>query len=102
MVLACKHFGEEYGISRKSLGPKCKLFLQKLWNSLAWMEITLTKMLHNLIKDQMETKDRMKNGALQMMISFGRAKGGQEFTTERGMHDYVCVNLGWSQIFAEW
>ena len=94
MVLACEQFGEEYAISKKSLGPKCKLFFQKLWNSSAWMEITSTEMLHNVIKDQIMTKGRVKNGALQMRISFGRAKGGQEFTTDRDMHDYVCVDFG--------
>ena len=94
MVLAGKHFAEEYGIGKKSLGPKCKLFIQKLWNSKAWMEITSTKMLQNSIKDQMETKGRLKNGVLQMRISFGRAKGGQEFTTEREVHDYVCIDFG--------
>ena len=64
MVLAAEHFAEEYGVERKSLGTKCKFFLQKLWNSPAWMEVTSKKMLTHSIKDQMETKGWVKNGVL--------------------------------------
>ena len=94
MVLAGDQFTEEYGVERKSIGPKCKLFLQKLWNRLSWMEVTSTNMLTSSIKDKMETKGRVKNGVLQMRISFGLAKVGQEFLTERDRHNYVCQDFG--------
>ena len=93
-MLAGEQFTEEYGVERKSLGPKGKLFLQKLWNSSAWMEVTSTNMLTSSIKNQMETKCRVKNGVLQMRISFGRAKVGQEFLIEHDRHNYVCQNFG--------
>ena len=36
IILAVDQFVDAYGVERKSLGQKCKLFLQNLWNTLAW------------------------------------------------------------------
>lgn len=101
MVVAATQFSEEYGADRKSLGPKCKIFLQKLWNTSAWMKVTSTEMLVTSIKDQMETKGQIKNGVLQMRISFGRAKAGQAFLTELDRHNYVYQDFGESIKFSQ-
>lgn len=40
MVLAGEQFlKEEYGLDNKIIGPKCKLFIQKQWNSSYWTKI---------------------------------------------------------------
>ena len=43
MGMAVKEFAVEYGIATKSLGPNCKLFVQKQWNSSSWTEIHTTE-----------------------------------------------------------
>ena len=94
MRMAGENFAEEYGIAKKSLWPKCKLYIQKQWNSSSWTEIPMTEMLHRTLREQMATKARMKNGILQMRFSFGRAKAGIEFQTKRDRHNYVCEDFG--------
>lgn len=94
MMHAGNQFPEKYAAEKKSLSPKCKLFVQKQWNSSAWTEIPTTEMFVRLIKDQMMTKSRVKNGILQIRFSFGQAKLGQEFAIYRGMHNYVCEDFG--------
>ena len=42
----------------------------------------------------MDTKARVKNGLLKMRFSFGQEKPGQEFKTDRDVHDYVCKDFG--------
>ena len=71
-VTAADQFSEEYGVDRKILGPKSKLFLHKLWDTLVWMEVTSTKMLIISIKDQMETKGRIKNGVFRCGFHSGK------------------------------
>ena len=49
----------------------------------------------------MATKGRAKNEILQMRLSFGRARAGQEFQMERDMHNYVCKYFGECIIFSQ-
>ena len=42
----------------------------------------------------METKSRVKNGIIEIRLSFGRAKAGQEYQLDRDLHDYVCSDFG--------
>ena len=94
MVLARDIFMEEYGVGKKSLGPKYKLLVQKQWNILLWMEVSNTKVFIWLMTGQMATKSRVKNKALHIRFSFGRLKAGLEFKAEREMENYVCQDFG--------
>ena len=94
MVLAGDEFREEYAVEKKSIGPKCKLLVQKQWNTSVWTEIDSTEMFLRSVKEQMATKSRVKNGILQMRLSFRRAKAGQEFQMEWDMPNYVCKYFG--------
>ena len=79
MLMALSEFAEENGISKKSLGSKCKLYIQKQWNSSARTGIPLTGMFINTMKEQMDMKARVKKGVLKVRFSTGHAKPGQEF-----------------------
>ena len=46
MVMAVQSFPEEYGLDKKSVGPKCKLFIQKQWNLSSWTELPSTESFH--------------------------------------------------------
>ena len=46
MAVAADQFPEEYAVGRSSLGRKCKLFVQKKYNSLSWVEVNTTEMFH--------------------------------------------------------
>ena len=94
MVLAGDGFPEEYGYDKKTLGPRCKLFIQKQYNSSSWTEIPSTIMLVRTILEQMETKGRVKNGRMLTRFSFGRSKAGLEFGSVREVNDYVCDDFG--------
>lgn len=74
VVLAAGQFSDKYTVERKSLGTRCKLYIQKLWNKSAQMEVTSTEMSINSIKYQMETKGRIKNSVLQLRVSLERTK----------------------------
>lgn len=43
MLLAVKKFPQEYAIDKKALGPKCKLYFKKEWNTSSWSEIASTE-----------------------------------------------------------
>ena len=73
ILLAMDKFPEEYSVKTTSLGPKCKLFCQKQWNSSSWTEITDTSMFHKMLKEQMSTNSRVKDECLIVRLSFGRA-----------------------------
>ena len=94
MEVARRYFGEEYGLAKKSLGRRCKLYLQKQWNSSAWTELPTTETFLRTLREQMDTKARVKNGVVLMRISFGRAKTGAEFKTDQEFCDYVCKDFG--------
>ena len=51
MVLSAEQFSEVYGMEKKNLGTKCKLYIKKLWKGSAWMEVTSTELLKNSIED---------------------------------------------------
>ena len=90
MVLARGIFVEEYGVGKKSMGPKCKLFIQKQWNLSSWTEVSNTEVFVRLMTDQMATKSWVKNKTLHIQFLFGRSKVGLEFKDEREMENYVC------------
>jgi len=94
MGIARDDFAEEYGVAKKSLGRKCKLYVQKQWNSSAWTELPTTETFLRTLREQMTTKSRVKNSVVLLRFSFGRAKAGTEFQTEREMNDYVCKDFG--------
>ena len=53
-------FPEEYGVTKKGLGPKLKLFLQKAWNSSSRTEMNTSEMFIWTIREQMATKSMVK------------------------------------------
>ena len=73
MVLTGDQFPEEYGLDKKSLDPKCKIFIQKQWDSSSWTEIPPTEMFLWTLREQIPTKGRMKNRILKMRFSLGRS-----------------------------
>ena len=94
MVIAMDKFPEEYTLQKKVLGPKCKLFMHKQWNTSSWMEIPSTEMFLRTLREQMDIRSRVHNNALYIRFSFGKAKAGQEFKDEREVHDYTCQDFG--------
>ena len=89
MIIAVEQFSEEYGIRKKAVGTKCKLYLQKQWNNSSWTEIASTEELIYNLKDQMEIKSRVRNGVLKMKMSFGKAKSGMSFDTQDELDEYA-------------
>ena len=87
--LALEQFPEEYSLKTKSLGSKCKLFCRKQFNPCSWTEVMDTNMFHIFLKDQMQTKSRVKDGMLDVRLSFGRSKSGMEFIDLGELEDYV-------------
>ena len=94
MMMAVQSFPEEYGLDKKSIGPKCKLFIQKQWNLSSWTELSSTDAFHCNLIEQMANKSRVQNGKLQMRLSFGRAKAGMEFQSQSEFDDYVDHHMG--------
>ena len=94
MVLAMNGFPEEYSILKKSLGRRCKLFVQKQWNLSSWLEVPNTEVFIRLLKEQMCTKSRVTDNTVHIRFSFGRAKAGLEFVTEEDFHGYCCADFG--------
>ena len=66
MMLASDQFPEECDIRKNSLGRKCKMLLQKQWNSSAWTETPTTDMFYRKLREQTTTKPRIKNGCLRV------------------------------------
>ena len=97
MVLALELFPEEYSVECKSLGPRCKLFCQRQWNSSSWTEIPDTESLVRLLKEQMTVKARVNNGVLSIRLAFGRAKQGQQFADNDAFNDYTHIFEGESE-----
>ena len=97
MLIAIDKFPEEYKLETKSLGPKCKLFLQKQWNMSSWTEVTSTEMFHRIVFEQMENRSRTN----QMRISFGRAKAGLEFKSQSDVDEYTAVSVGDANFFSQ-
>ena len=89
IMLALEQFPEEYSLKTKILGSKCKLFCRKQFNSCSWSEIMDTNIFHKYLKDQMQTKSRVKDGMLDVRLSFGRSKSGMEFIDLGELEDYV-------------
>ena len=89
LQMSMEKFPEEYAVRTKSLGPRCKLFHQKQWNQSSWTEMTSTAMFHKMLKEQMSTSSRVKDGFLFLRLSFGRAKSGMEFTTKEDAERYL-------------
>ena len=94
MVLAAEGFPEEYGLAKKSLGRRCKLFVQKQWNLSTWLEVPNTEVFIRLVKEQLCTKSRVKENSVHIRFSFGRSKAGLEFTTDEEFHAYSCADFG--------
>ena len=94
MELAVDKFPEEYALNKKSLGRKCKLFVQKQWNSSSWTEVATTEMFLRTVREQMMTKARLKNKSVQIRFSFGRAKAGLEFKDDQEFDGYTCKDFG--------
>jgi len=94
ILYAVNEFPEEYSVEKKSLGSTCKLFLSKQWNSSCWTEITSTQVFHEILKEQMSTKSRVKDGKLCIRLSFGRPKRGFEFESMGEVHSYTDKDNG--------
>ena len=84
-----------------SLESKCKLFLQRQWNSSSWTEIPNADVLHRILLEQMDTKVRVKNSILHMRFSFGRAKSGLAFASQDDVDDYTDELLGNAITFSQ-
>ena len=83
LIAAAKHFASEYAIVKKVLGPHCKLYCQKSWNTNTWMELAETESLIRLLTDQMSKSKRVTaTRVLVLRISFGKSKRGFEFKDE--------------------
>ena len=89
MSLAISNLPSEYGIKTKSLGKRCKLYFQKQWNSSAWCKLSTTDDLHQNLKDQMSKKGRVSDKILQLKVSFGKAKKGENFASQKEFDDYI-------------
>ena len=94
MVMVIDKFPEEYTLQKKALGPKCKLFMHKQWNTLSWMEIPSSEMFLRTLREQMDIRSWVHNNTLHIRFSFGKATTGQEFKDEREVHDYTCQEFG--------
>ena len=101
MAVASDQLAEEYAVSRNSLGRKCKLYVQKQYNSSSWAEVNSTEMFHQSVLDQMGNKVRLQNDAVLMSFSFGRSKAGNEFKDERELHDHTCEKFGDGILFSQ-
>ena len=97
MIIAMELFPEEYLLERKSLGPRCKLFCQRQWNSASWTEIQDTDTFVRLLVDQMAVKARMNKDVLSIRFAFGRAKQGLEFKDVDEFEEYTQVFRGESE-----
>lgn len=42
----------------------------------------------------MRNNTRVQNNVIQIRISFGQSKAGDEFKDERELHDYTCQEFG--------
>ena len=101
MVLAMENFKEEYGLAKKTLGRKCKLFIQKQWNTSTWTEIPTTEMFVQTVHEQIATKSRVTNNTVAIRISFGKSKAGLEFSDEEDFSAYTCQDFGDSINFSQ-
>ena len=97
MMVAMELFPEEYSLESKSLGPRCKLFCQRQWNSASWTEIQDTDTFVRLLVDQMAVKARMNKDVLSIRFAFGRAKQGLEFKDRDEFEEYTKVFGGESE-----
>ena len=97
MVAALEQFPEEYLVENKSLGPVCKLFCQRKWNSSAWAELGDTETLVWLLKEQTAIKTRVNNGVLSVRLAFGRTRQGQEFEDGNAFDEYTKIFAGESE-----
>lgn len=94
MVLACGLFLEEYLVESKSLGPRCKLFYQRQWNSSFWTIIPGTETLVMLLKEHMTVKARVNNSVLSIRFTFDRANQEQQFADIHAFNDYINIFEG--------
>jgi len=101
MIDAVKKFPEEYAPKKKALGKQCKLYFQKLWNSSSWSEIATTDDLIRNLKDQMDTKGRVRNGILTIKMAFGKAKMGKSFMNQNEIDEYTEEENGEGFLFSQ-
>ena len=99
MVLALEKFPEEYALKTKSLGPKCKLYIQRQWNSSSWSDINTTDDLIYTLKDQMETRSRVRENVLSVRLAFGRAKVDNNFQSLEEFDTYTDDDYGDGMLF---
>ena len=92
--IARDDFAEEYGVAKKIIGRKCKLYVQKQWNPSACTHLPAIEIFLRTLREQMNTKSRVKDSVVLLRFLFGRAKAGTEFQTERRVNDYVCKDFG--------
>ena len=93
MVMARDQFSEEYGMYKKILGAGYTLSVQKQWNQSLWMEIATTVIFLRLVREQMDTKSRVKDDVVSMIFLFGRSKVGIAFKDHMEMNNYVFCNF---------
>ena len=85
----------------KALVPNCKLYFQKQWNCSSWFELSNTDDLIRNLKEQMETKGRVRNNVLTLRLAFGKAKIGDYFESTEEIDDYTDDVDGAALIFSQ-
>ena len=100
MQMAIAKFPEEYAIKKKAIGPNCKLFFLKSWNSSAWSDLTTTECFIRTLKSQMNSKGRVDGKTLTLKLSFGKAKNGDAFSSEGEVNEYIDETDGQGIIFS--
>ena len=86
MERAADEFPDAYGYKKKALGENSGFYMRTQFNTHNWIQINSTAELHTLLWTEMNNSNRINNSQLDVHLSFGKAKRGENILEDD--HDY--------------
>ena len=87
MERAADEFPDAYGYKKEAPGENSGFYMRTQFNTHNWIQINSTAELHTLLWTEMNNSNRINNSQLDIHLSFGKAKRGENILEDD--HDYL-------------